>query len=163
MNDMQLNYLKTVLLSQLLLEANEGLRLTKQYKQNVKQQINKLNQMLEEVVREEFNTVYDTDPQMVTNILNKVEELMDKIKGSSIDELIMINSVVDKYQENKDWFKEHAEAESSPKMARHCRLCPAARLGRPIFCKIRPARPKIKPNAEKPELFQHCLKFSSRE
>ena len=46
MNDMQLNYLKTVLLSQLLLEANEGLRLTKQYKQNVKQQINKLNTML---------------------------------------------------------------------------------------------------------------------
>jgi len=85
--------------------------LTKQYKQNVKQQINKLNQMLEEVVREEFNTVYDTDPQMVTNILNKIEELIDKIKGSSIDELIMINSVVDKYQENEDWFKEHAEAE----------------------------------------------------
>ena len=111
MNDMQLNYLKTVLLSQLLLEANEGLRLTKQYKQNVKQQINKLNQMLEDVVREEFSTVYDTDPQMVTNILNKIEELIDKIKGSSIDELIMINSVVDKYQENKDWFKEHAEAE----------------------------------------------------
>ena len=111
MNDMQLNYLKTVLLSQLLLEANEGPRLTKQYKQNVKQQINKLNTMLEEVVREEFNTVYDTDPQMVTNILNKIEELIDKIKGSSIDELIMINSVVDKYQENKDWFKEHAEAE----------------------------------------------------
>ena len=111
MNDMQLNYLKTVLLSQLLLEANEGLRLTKQYKQNVKQQINKLNQMLEEVVREEFNTVYDTDPEMVTNILNKIEELIDKIKGSSIDELVMINSVVYKYQENKDWFKEHAEAE----------------------------------------------------
>jgi hypothetical protein len=111
MNDMQLNYLKTVLLSQLLLEANEGLRLTKQYKQNVKQQINKLNTMLEEVVREEFNTVYDTDPEMVTNILNKIEELIDKIKGSSIDELVMINSVVDKYQENKDWFKEHAEAE----------------------------------------------------
>ena len=111
MNTTQLNYLKTVLLSQLLLESNEGLRLTKQYKQNVKQQINKLNTMLEEVVREEFNTVYDTDPQMVTNILNKIEELIDKIKGSSIDELIIINSVVDKYQENKDWFKEHAEAE----------------------------------------------------
>lgn len=111
MNEMQLNYLKTVLLSQLLLEANEGLRLTKQYKQNIKQQINKLNQMLEEVVRQEFDTVYDTDPQMVTNILNKVEELMDKIKGSSIDELVMINAVVDKYQDNKEWFKEYAEAE----------------------------------------------------
>jgi len=61
MSEMQLNYLKSVLISQLLLEANEGLRLTKQYKQNIKQQVNKLNQMLEEVVREEFNTIYDTD------------------------------------------------------------------------------------------------------
>ena len=111
MSKMQLDYLKTVLLSQLLLEANEGLRLTKQYKQNVKQQINNLNKMLEDVVREEFNTIYDTDPEMVTNILNKIEELVDKIKGSSIDELVMINAVVDKYQENKDWFTEHAEAE----------------------------------------------------
>lgn len=111
MSKMQLDYLKTVLLSQLLLEANEGLRLTKQYKQNVKQQINNLNKMLEDVVREEFNTIYDTDPEMVTNILNKIEELVDKIKGSSIDELVMINAVVDKYQENKDWFTKHGEAE----------------------------------------------------
>jgi hypothetical protein len=44
--------------------------MTKQYKLNVKNQINKLDAMLEDVVREEFNTVYDTDPQMVTNILN---------------------------------------------------------------------------------------------
>ena len=111
MSKMQLDYMKSVLLSQLLLEANEGLRLTKQYRQNVKQQVNKLNTMLEDTVREEYNNLYDTDPQMVTNILNKIESLMDKIKGSSIDELVMINSVVDKYQENKDWFKEHAEAE----------------------------------------------------
>ena len=111
MSKMQLDYMKSVLLSQLLLEANEGLRLTTQFKQNVKQQVNKLNVMLEDTVREEYNNLYNTDPQMVTNILNKIESLVDKIKGSSIDELVMINSVVDKYQENKDWFKEHAEAE----------------------------------------------------
>ena len=67
--------------------------------------------MLEDVVREEFNTVYDTDPQMVTNILNKIESLIDKIKGSSIDELVMIDAIVDKYQDNKEWFKEYANAE----------------------------------------------------
>ena len=111
MNTTQLNYLKSVLLSQLLLEANDQLKLTKQYKLNVKNQINKLNTMLEEVVREEFNTVYDTDPEMVTNILNKIESLTDKIKGSSIDELVMLDAIFDKYQENKDWFKEHANAE----------------------------------------------------
>lgn len=111
MNDTQLNYLKTVLLSQLLLEANDQLKMTKQYKLNVKNQINKLDTMLEDVVREEFNTVYDTDPQMVTNILNKIESLIDKIKGSSIDELVMIDAIVDKYQDNKEWFKEYANAE----------------------------------------------------
>ena len=111
MNDTQLNYLKSVLLSQLLLEANDQLKLTKQYKLNVKNQINKLDTMLEDVVREEFNTVYDTDPQMVTNILNKIESLIDKIKGSSIDELVMLDAIVDKYQDNKEWFKEYANAE----------------------------------------------------
>ena len=111
MNDTQLNYLKSVLLSQLLLEANDQLKMTKQYKLNVKNQINKLDTMLEDVVREEFNTVYDTDPQMVTNILNKIESLIDKIKSSSIDELVMIDAIVDKYQDNKEWFKEYANAE----------------------------------------------------
>ena len=111
MNNTQLNYLKSVLLSQLLLEANDQLKLTKQYKLNIKNQINKLDTMLEDVVREEFNTVYDTDPQVVTNILNKIESLIDKIKGSSIDELVMLDAIVDKYQDNKEWFKEHANAE----------------------------------------------------
>jgi hypothetical protein len=111
MKDMQLNYLKSVLISQLLLEANESLRLTTQYKLNVKQQINKLNVMLEDTVREEYNNLYNTDPEMVTNILNKIEGLMDKIKGSSIDELVMIEAVIDKYQDNKEWFIEHANAE----------------------------------------------------
>tara|TARA_R110000822_G_scaffold277388_1_gene399260 strand:+ start:326 stop:676 length:351 start_codon:yes stop_codon:yes gene_type:complete len=111
MNDTQLHYLKTVLLSQLLLESNEQLRLTTQYKQNIKNQINKLDLMLEDVVKEEFNNLYGTDPQMVTNILNKIESLIDKIKGSSIDELVMIDAVVDKYQNNKEWFKEHANAD----------------------------------------------------
>lgn len=99
------------MLSQLLLEANDQLKMTKQYKLNVKNQINKLDAMLEDVVREEFNTVYDTDPQMVTNILNKIESLIDKIKGSSIDELVMIDAIVDKYQDNKEWFKEYANAD----------------------------------------------------
>ena len=67
--------------------------------------------MLEEVVREEYVNLYNTDPEMVTNILNRIESLIDKIKGSSIDELVMIEAVVNKYQENKEWFKEHASAE----------------------------------------------------
>jgi hypothetical protein len=111
MNDTQLNYLKTVLISQLLLEANDQLKFTKQYKLNVKQQINKLNEMLEETVRGEYDLVYNTDPVVVTNIMNRIESLIDKIKDSSIDELVMLDAVVDKYKENKEWFQEHGAAE----------------------------------------------------
>jgi len=111
MNETQLHYLKSVLISQLLLESNDKLRATTQYKLNIKNQINKLNVMLEDVVRQEYGNLYNTDPEMVTNILNKIEALIDKIKGGSIDELVMINAVIDKYQENKEWFIEHANAE----------------------------------------------------
>ena len=55
-------YLKTVLLSQLLLEANEEIVATNRYKQNLKQQINRTNSILEPIVREEFDNVYKTDP-----------------------------------------------------------------------------------------------------
>ena len=48
---------------------------------------------------------------MTTNVLNKLEDLVDKISSSSVDELVMIGAVIDRYQDNKEWFKEHAEAE----------------------------------------------------
>jgi hypothetical protein len=48
---------------------------------------------------------------MTTNVLNKLEDLVDKISSSSVDELVMIDAVIDKYQENKEWFKKHGEAE----------------------------------------------------
>ena len=67
-----ISYLKSVLTSQLLLEANEELVLTNRYKGSLKQQINRVNSMLEPIVREEFDSVYQADPEMTTNILNKI-------------------------------------------------------------------------------------------
>lgn len=111
MNTIQLEYLKQVILSQLLLECNENLRFTVQYKQQIKNRINSLNKDLESVVFEEYTKVYKTDPEMTTNILNAIEDLVAKLSTSTLDELIMINAVVDKYNENKEWFKQYAEAE----------------------------------------------------
>lgn len=111
MNTIQLEYLKQVILSQLLLECNENLRFTVQYKQQIKNRINSLNKDLESVVFEEYTKVYKTDPEMTTNILNAIEDLVSKLSTSTLDELIMINAVVDKYNENKEWFTEYANAE----------------------------------------------------
>ena len=54
----QITYLKSVVLSQLLLETNESLMNTTAYKQSLKQQINRMNSLLEPIVREEFDSVY---------------------------------------------------------------------------------------------------------
>jgi prephenate dehydrogenase len=111
MNTIQLEYLKQVILSQLLLECNENLRFTVQYKQQIKNRINSLNKYLESIVFEEYTNIYKTDPEMTTNILNTIDALITKLSKSTLDELIMINAVIEKYNENKEWFKKYTETE----------------------------------------------------
>jgi hypothetical protein len=48
---------------------------------------------------------------MTTNILSKIESLVTKLTTSTLDELIMIDAVIEKYNDNKEWFKEYAETE----------------------------------------------------
>ena len=107
----QLAYLKSMLIGQLWLEANDKLVHTTTYRQNIKQTFNRLNNSLEATIKQGYDDIYSTDPEMVTNILNSIESLIDKIKGGNIDELVMMNAVIDKYNENKEWFTEHAAAE----------------------------------------------------
>ena len=101
-SDKHLNYLKCVLISQLLLEANDDLKGSKAFKQNVKYQVGKTNQILEQVYQEGFNTVYHNNPEMCINVLNKIDKLIHKIKTATIDELVMIDALVDQYFNNKE-------------------------------------------------------------
>ena len=107
----QITYLKSVVLSQLLLEANESLVNTTAYKQNLKQQINRVNNILEPIVREEFDGIYKSDPEMTTNILNKIESIVNKVCSYQLEELVMLEAVVDKYENNKEWFLKYAESD----------------------------------------------------
>ena len=101
-NDRHLAYLKCVLISQLLLEANDELKGSKAFKQNVKLQVNKTSKLLEGIYQEGFNTVYGNNPEMCTNVLNKIDSLIHSIKTASVDELVMIEALVKQYKENKD-------------------------------------------------------------
>ena len=110
-NAIQQEYLKSIILSQLLLESNENLYFTKQYKGKFKYKLNSLNKDLEENVRNEFKIIYNTDPETTTNILRSIEEIVSKLQTSSLDELVFINAVIDKYKKNNEWFAEYAETE----------------------------------------------------
>ena len=107
----QVTYLKSVILSQLLLEANESLVNTTVYKQSLKQQINRMNGILEPIVRQEFDGVYNSDPEMTTTILNKIDSIVSKIASYQIEELVILEAVVEKYEDNKEWFLKYAESE----------------------------------------------------
>ena len=110
-SDKHLNYLKCVLISQLLLEANDELKGSKAFKQNVKYQVGKTNQILEKVYQEGFNTVYHNNPEMCINVLNKIDGLIHKIKTATIDELVIIDALVDQYFNNKEEINETQTAE----------------------------------------------------
>ena len=110
-NPIQLEFLKSVLLSQLLLECNENLRFTKQYNGALKHLLNKVNSHLETTVYDEYRKIYNTDAEMTTNILRSIEDLITKLTTSTLDELVMINAVIEKYNDNKEWFKNYAEAD----------------------------------------------------
>ena len=107
----QLDYLKVVLLGQLTIEAIDSLRGTTKYRQEVKNVGNRFNKMLEEYVNEDFNTVYNNNEEMTMNVMRKITELINKIATSDIDDLVMIDAVIDKYNENKEWFIEHSSAD----------------------------------------------------
>lgn len=109
--DRHLNYLKVVILSQLLLEANDELKGSQAYKYNIKLQINRTSDMLERVFKDDYSIIYANNPEICTNVLNKIDNLIDKIKTATVDELVMIDAVIEKYYENQDWFIKHENAE----------------------------------------------------
>jgi hypothetical protein len=106
-----ISFLKSVLTSQLLLEANEELVLTNRYKGALKQQINRVNSMLEPIVREEFDSVYNSDPEMTTNILNKIDSIISTVSKSGLDELVIIEGILNEYNLNKEEYLKIAQAQ----------------------------------------------------
>lgn len=105
-----ISYLKSVLTSQLLLEANEELVLTNRYKGSLKQQINRVNGMLEPIVREEFDSVYQSDPEMTTNILNKIDSVIKTVSKLDLDELVIIEGLLSDYEDNREEYLKDAQA-----------------------------------------------------
>ena len=110
-SERHLAYLKCVLISQLLLEANDELKDSKAFKQNVKLQVNKTSKLLEDIYQDGFNTIYHNNPEMCTNVLNKIDSLIHKIKVATIDELVMIDALVDNYFQNKEEHNKNQTAE----------------------------------------------------
>lgn len=102
-----LQRLKIVLFSQLLLEAIEGIKTERQLKFYLNKAVNEL----ENIVNKDYANIYNIDPEMCTNIMREMEDLITKISKMQVDEIVLLNAVHDKYLQNKEWFTEHGNAE----------------------------------------------------
>lgn len=99
----QMKALKVIVLSQLLIEANDEIKETPLYKGKLKvfgkQYINQLGLAIKQT-----DATYKADPEMHTNMLKNIEQLCKKIADADVYEMVMINQIHDHYKNNKeDW------------------------------------------------------------
>lgn len=104
-----MSVVKSVMLAELLLEANENLVGTRFYQKEFKRDLNRCMVSLDKYTKAYYNDMYDNDPQMVTNILNKIDNLLELIKEASVEDLVMIETLIEKYNEDKTLFRENEE------------------------------------------------------
>lgn len=95
--------LKVVLLSQLLVEANDDIKGTVLYKGKVKQYGNIFINQLKANIRI-TDEVYSADPEMATNLFNELDGLVEKLATLDVVGLTMIKQMHDVYSNNQeDW------------------------------------------------------------
>lgn len=102
-SDVQARTLKVIILSQLLIEANDDIKNTDMYKGKLKvfgrQYINQLGNAIKQT-----DAVYGAQPEVYHNILNNIEQLCEKLAKCDVHDLVMINQIHKHYSEHKeDW------------------------------------------------------------
>ena len=107
----QLEYLKALLLGQLTIEAIEDLQNTNTYRHNLKNQGNKFVSMLDDYVKKDYDIVFKNNEVLTNNVMNRINAITEKLCKASVDDLVLMDSLIDKYNENKEWFFENLPTE----------------------------------------------------
>jgi len=102
----RLTALKVVIMLQLIIEEFDVLRGTMLFNGKVKTLLRNLSNLLMPMLHKEYTRVYNENPEMATNILREVDELVTKIATSDINDLVMLNQIRKHYVENKEDWKE---------------------------------------------------------
>jgi|TARA_Y100000310_G_C20704425_1_gene834118 hypothetical protein len=102
-SDTQAKTLKVIILSQLLIEANDDIKDTNMYKGKLKvfgkQYINQLGRAIKQT-----DAVYNAQPEMYHNVLKNIEELCEKLAQCDVHDMVMINQIHQHYSNHReDW------------------------------------------------------------
>lgn len=114
MKDTARIYVKSLILSQLLLEANYDLEGTPFYDTRLDTDVKRVEKTLTKQINKQFMNIYNANPALIHNIMVKTETLVKKLSTCEIDDLTMLDFVIDKYLENKNWILENIELPIKP-------------------------------------------------
>ena len=94
MKDQARTYVKSLILSQLLLEANDELEGTPFYDTRLSVDVKRLEKTLIKQIDKQFMNIYNADTALIHNIMFRIEGLVKKLSSCQIDDLTM--SMLDK-------------------------------------------------------------------
>ena len=112
--DLSKTYLKSLVLAQLLLEANDELEGSAYYDTRLKTDVIRLEKTVVKQLDKQYRVIYNVDPALMHNIQSEIEKLVDRIACSSIDDLVTLNLVIEKYIKNNNWFLENIDLKLKP-------------------------------------------------
>lgn len=102
-------YVKSLILAQLLLEANDDLEGTLFYDTRLDTDVKRVEKTLTKQINKQFMNIYDANPALIHNIMTRTENLVTKIAKCEIDDLTMLDFIIDKYLKNKNWILDNIE------------------------------------------------------
>lgn len=107
-------YVKSLILSQLLLEANDELEGTPFYDTRLNVDVKRVEKTLVKQIDKQFMNIYNADVALIHNVMSRLDGLVNKISSCKIDDLTMLDFITDKYLENNDWILENIELPIKP-------------------------------------------------
>ena len=107
-------YVKSLILSQLLLDANDDLEDTSFFDTRLKTDVKRLEKTLVKAINKQFLIIYRQNPDLMHNIMRKVDDLVSKLSTCEIDDLTMLETVVDNYLKDPDWFVNNVDPKFIP-------------------------------------------------
>ena len=102
---LRLDSLKALFYLQLTNESLDNVKGTTLFNGKVKTLTGNLVNIISPMLRIEITRVYKENPEMATNIFRQIEELIDKIANTDINDLVMLNQIHTHYSKNPDDWK----------------------------------------------------------
>lgn len=104
LKDIELKGLKTLIATEIAVEAIDDIKGTTLYKGKAKQHGNTFVNVMAPVLKNQLVNIYNVDPELTTNLFRELDQLIVILSKLNIVDMVMIKQIYDHYSKNpEDW------------------------------------------------------------